>query len=722
MKNRQCYYLFALIIILQQSYGQPKTPTSRVSEKVLTIEQATFGMATGELAPENLEQIQWISANDDYAYVKNDTLYKGNIKGDDKPILTINTLAEKMVNRKNKPSSFPSITWQTPNSFWFIHDNTLWEYDINKNAFTLELKLPDSASFRDVSPRYDVAQTIKNNLWIIRKTELVAVSQESNPAILVGQATHRYEFGIRKGTFWSPSGKLLAFYRTDESMVTEYPILDFSVRPPKTNTIRYPFAGGKSHEVTIGIYNLENKQTTYLRTGTPKEQYLTNITWDPTEQFIYVAVVDRSQRIMQWRKYNTTTGEQVASFLEEKSIKYIEPENGLFFFPKTKNKFLYLSEKTNFQHLYVSDTEGKTSEQLTSGGWEVTEVLGIDPSEKFVYFISTQDAPIERQIYKIDLKTKQLTKISSDKGVHQGWLSPSGKYLIDSYSNLDVPKRIRIIDLATNQPIKTLLNSRNPLLNYKIGKIEINRLKAQDGTMLYYRIIKPLDFDVSKKYPMLVYVYGGPHVQLIREEWMGGADLFLFFLAQNGYIIFTVDGRGSQYRGLEFEQKIVGNLGEIEMADQLSGVEFMKKQPYINPNRIGVWGWSYGGYLTLSLMTKKPNVFKTGIAGAPVTDWQLYEIMYTERYMSTPEKNQDGYYKANLLNFVKDLNGNLLIVHGTHDDTVVLQHSLDFIRECIKYQKMVDFLLYPEQGHQFRGDARLHINRKILDYFNKNLI
>jgi len=728
MKKSQTYLLFTFtafwggIFCILTLSAQPKTPSNnRFSEKVLTIEQATFGIADGELAPDNLHQLQWISPNDDYAYIKNDTLFKGNVKTDDKPILSLTTLLEK-TNRKTKQASFPQIRWQNATTFWFLYDNTLWEYDITKNSFNIELKLADSSANHDVSPRYDVAQTVGNNLLVSRpKSGVVAVSNESNPAVIVGQAAHRNEFGIKKGTFWSPSGKLLAFYRTDESMVTEYPITDFSVRPPKVKIIRYPFAGEKSHETTVGIYNSDNGQTVFLKTGTPKDQYLTNITWDVSEQFIYIAVVDRMQRAMQWRKYNVTNGEQVEAFLDEKSIKYVEPENGLFFFPKTKNKFLYLSEKTGFTHLYASDTEGKTSEQITSGAWEVTDFIGFDPAEKFAYFLSTQDAPTERQIYKVDLKTKQISKVSTDKGVHEGIPSPSGKYMIDRYSNLDLPRRIRIIDLATNTPIKTLLDAKNPLFNYKIGKVEINRLKANDGTMLYYRIIKPLDFDINKKYPMLVYVYGGPHNQLIREEWMGGADLFLFFLAQNGYIVFTVDGRGSQYRGLDFEQKINGNLGDIEMADQIAGVEFMKRQIYINPNRIGIFGWSYGGYLTTSLMTKKPGIFKAGVAGAPVTDWRLYEVMYTERYMNIPEKNEDGYYKSNLINYAKDLYGNLLLLHGTHDDVVVLQNTLDFVRECVKYQKLVDCIIYPEQGHSFKGDARLHVNRKILDYFNKNL-
>jgi dipeptidyl-peptidase-4 len=715
--------LILLIIVFlagyTTTYAQPRTSAQSKENKVLTLEQASLG-AYGELAPQNLDQLTWIGKSDDYAYVKNDSLYKGFLKGDDKFLIDLTTLNEKMTERISKMTSFPQITWTTENLFWYLHDEMFWEYDLSKNSVTMAKKYLAGGQNIDVSPRYDIAHTRKNSLLVTktRTNDGYEVAKDENSNIIYGQAVHRYEFGIKKGTFWSPNGKYLAFYRLDQTMVDDYPLTSYSQIPAINNPIKYPMAGRTSHEAAIGILDVDTKKIIYLNTGKPADQYLTNICFDPTEQFVYVAIVDRRQSNMFLRKFSTATGELVATLFDEKNTKYVEPLNAMSFFPKTKTKFLWISRKSGYNHLYIGETDGKTPlEQLTTGNWEVTSLIGIDPLEKFVYFVSTQDSPTEKQIYKVEIKTKIITKVSQEKGTHTGTLSHSGKYLIDHYSSLEVPRRIRIFDLSSGQVAKNLLDAPNPFAGYKMGKSEINKIKATDGTGLFYRLIKPLDFDINKKYPAIVYVYGGPHYQSVRDEWLGGADLYLYYLAQNGYVVFTLDNRGTPNRGVDFEQKTYKKLGELEIEDQIAGVEHLKKMPFIDASRLAVYGWSFGGYLSTALMVKKPGVFKLGVAGAPVIDWRYYEVMYTERYMNTPEANQDGYYKANLNNFAKDLQGRLFIVHGAMDDVVVLQNTMTFVSKCIETQRQIDYFVYPDQGHSFKGASRLHALRKILQYY-----
>ena len=511
----------------------------------------------------------------------------------------------------------------------------------------------------------------------------------------------------------------MAFYRKDETMVTDYPLVDIETRIATLENTKYPMAGETNEEVKVAIYNPETRNTIFLKTVEPKTQYLTNVTWSPDEKQIYIAVLNRDQNHMKLNVYDAITGDFIKTLFEEKHKKYVEPEHGPIFLSSNSEKFLWYSERDGWNHLYMYNTDGKLLKQLTKGEWLVSGFLGFSQNDEDAYFMSTIASPLEDHLCSVNLESGKIEKITSKKGSHRILLSKDKKYAIDIYSSLTVAREYLLI---TNKGkiLHTLQKNKDPLKDYNLGKTEIITIKAKDGTDLFCRMIKPIDFDPKQHYPVLVYVYGGPHAQLITESWLG-AGLWLNYMAQQGYIVWTLDNRGSANRGFEFENAIHRNIGTIEVEDQMQGIEYLKSLDYVDEKRIGVDGWSYGGFMTISLMLKHPEVFKAGCAGGPVIDWKWYEIMYGERYMDTPQDNPDGYKNACLLNYVDKLQGRLLIIHGTSDPTVVWQHSLSFIKKCVDEGKMVDYFVYPGHPHNVRGVDRVHLWKKIEQYFDDYL-
>jgi dipeptidyl-peptidase-4 len=414
------------------------------------------------------------------------------------------------------------------------------------------------------------------------------------------------------------------------------------------------------------------------------------------------------------------TGMYIKTLYEETNQRYVEPQSGLFFLNKTPSKFLILSQRDGWNHIYMMETNTNDKKQLTKGPWVVKDILGIDKNDEFVYFTGNRENPIETQLYSLELKTGNIARLTQAEGTHAPNLSPDFSYFIDSYNSLKIANQI---DLTTTKGVKvrTLHTSIDPLKDYKLGETSIFTIKNKQNTDLYCRMIKPADFDPQKKYPVLVYVYGGPHSQLVTNSWLGGAGLFLNYMAQKGYLIFTLDNRGTSNRGFEFESCIHRQVGVLEMEDQLEGVNYLKSLPYVDASRIGLDGWSYGGFMTLTLLLKNPGVFKDATCGGPVIDWKWYEIMYGERYMDRPDENQDGYEKASLLNYVDSLNAPLLIFQGAQDNTVVWQHSQSFIEKCIKAGKLVDYFIYPTHEHNVSGPDRAHLWKKIEQFHDQHL-
>lgn len=611
-------------------------------------------------------------------------------------------------------------------------------YDWKANQIVSSLVFDKQAANTDYSTESGhVAYTIANNLYVDDKQ----VTDEPE-GIVCGQTVHRNEFGISKGTFWSPSGQLLAFYRMDESMVSQYPLVDITARVGKVDPVRYPMAGMTSHKVQVGIYNPATEKALYLNTGDPTDRYFTNISWAPDEKSLFLIELNRDQNHSKLCQYNAETGELMQVLIEEMHPKYVEPQNPILFLPWDSNKFIYQSQRDGYNHLYLYDLGKKldtpqsarpeTGEgnslthyactPLTSGPWLVQSILGFNAKKKEIFITATKESPLQSNLYKVNVANGKLTPMDNGQGVHNAQLSASGTYLLDNWSAPDVPRVIDLRSTANGRQTACLLTAANPFEGFKMPSVEVGTLKAADGkTDLYYRIIKPADFDPAKKYPAIVYVYGGPHAQMIASNWNSSARGWDLYMANKGYILFTLDNRGSSNRGLEFENCTFRHLGIEEGKDQVKGVEFLQSLPYVDANRIGVHGWSFGGHMTTALMLRYPDTFKVGVAGGPVIDWGYYEVMYGERYMDTPQTNPDGYKQTNLKNLAPQLKGHLLIIHDDHDDTCVPQHTLSFIKACVDARTYPDMFIYPCHKHNVLGRDRVHLHEKITRYFEDYL-
>lgn len=625
----------------------------------------------------------------------------------------------------------------------------IW-YDFSKkkivNLFNLQGEGPTNFDF--CKENGYMAYTIGNDLYVAHEGDFssmvnpkVTGNQQQEKDVVYGQAVHRNEFGIMKGTFWSPKGTYLAFYRMDQSMVTDYPQVNTTARIAELVPDKYPMAGMTSHKVTVGIYNVKDGKTIYLQAGDPTDRYFTNISWGPDEKSVFVIELNRDQNHAQLVQYDAVSGQKIGVLYEEKHARYVEPQHPLIFLPWDDSQFIYQTQRDGFNHLYLMDTKtklkgewktGKDSEDqyceylktipLTEGNWLVQDVLGFNTSRKEIIIASTEISPLQTNIFSLNVKNGKRTLIGMEDGTHQAKLSASGTYLIDYFTSNNVPREISILP-TTGKKGTTLFTATDPLKeNYNLPEITVGTIKAADGeTDLYYRLIKPVNFDPNKKYPAIIYVYGGPHAQMIHNTRFYDARGWDLYMAQQGYVMLTVDNRGSDNRGIKFENCTFRHLGTEEMKGQVQGAKFLQSLPYVDADKIGVHGWSFGGFMTTNLMLTYPDIFKVGVAGGPVIDWQFYEVMYGERYMDTPQANPEGYKESNLRLKAGNLKGRLEVIIGGMDPTCVPQHSISFLRACIDAGTHPDFFIYPEDGHNMMGRDRVHLHEHITRYFLDHL-
>ena len=557
------------------------------------------------------------------------------------------------------------------------------------------------------------------------------LTKDGSRDIVYGQSVHRDEFGIYKGTFWSNDGQKLAFYRMDQSMVADYPLVDIDTRIATETPVRYPMAGEKSHLVTVGIYDLKTDKTVYLNTGDPTDRYFTNIAWSPDGKLIYLIELNRAQNHYSLDAYDATTGNKTATLYTESSEKYVHPMHAITFLPWDNSRFILQSEKDGYNHLYLFDTSGKQIKQLTTGKWIVIDLMGFNAKTKEAIILSTEASPIQNNLYAVNLQTGARRLLDNGKGCHANTtgeggshkiaLSSSGQWILDSYTEPTVPRNIDIVNVASAKATR-YFTADNPWKGYTVPEYSCGTIKAADGTTdLYYRMVKPTNFDPNKKYPTIIYVYGGPGVRNVEARWHYWSRGWETYMAQKGYLLFILDNRGSSARGLAFEQATFHHLGVEEVKDQMKGVEYLTSLPYVDKDRMGVHGWSFGGFMTTNLITTHPEVFKVGVAGGPVIDWKWYEVMYGERYMGTPQNNPKGYAESSLLPKAKNLKGKLQIITGMNDPVVVPQHCLNFLQECIKVGTQPDFFVYPGEPHNMRGHQSTHLHERISQYFDDYL-
>lgn len=577
-----------------------------------------------------------------------------------------------------------------------------------------------------------VAFVKNDNLFVTDgEGKTTQLTTDGSREIVYGQSVHRDEFGIYKGTFWSPDGQSLAFYRMDQSMVADYPLVNIDTRIATETPIKYPMAGETSHKVTVGVYNLKTGKTIYLKAGDPTDRYFTNIAWSPDCKKVYMIELNRDQTDMQLVSYDATTGDKLETLYKEHNDKYVHPMTPITFLPWDDSKFILQSEKDGYNHLYLFNTKGEQLKQITSGKWVVLDLVGFNKSKKSAIILSTECSPIQNNLYMVNIETGKRTLLDNGKGFHATTrgagghcdiiLSSTGKYIYDNYSEPDVPRKINIIS-TDNAKNVNYFTAADPWKGYNVPEYSCGTIKAADGTTdLYYRMVKPVNFDPNKKYPTVVYVYGGPGIRNVEARWHYASRGWETYMAQKGYLLFILDNRGSCDRGRDFEQATFRHLGVEEMKDQIKGVEYLKSLAYVDTTRLGVHGWSFGGFMTTSLMTTYPDVFKVGVAGGPVIDWKWYEVMYGERYMDTPQANPEGYAETSLINKAKNLKGKLQIIIGTDDPTVVPQHAISFLKACIEAGTQPDFFVYPGEGHNMMGHQSVHLHERITQYFEDYL-
>ncbi|MHA7108670.1 DPP IV N-terminal domain-containing protein [Sunxiuqinia elliptica] len=700
-------YLFILLSLLATA--------TLAQKKELTLEDAVMGSRT-YLRPESPRSLQWLS-NEHYILVENDTLFQYSTKKDSKTVLlTIADLNQLTSASPLSFSYFPSVRVTDENTIQIRNKQELLLIQVSDKQIVQQLSIPADAKNLDYcDASQSLAYTKGQNLFILNNEGEKQITFDNQKGILNGHYAHRREFGITKGIFWSPNGTQVAFYRKDESMVKDYPLVDYMTREAEYTPEKYPMAGMTSHQVQLGIYNLQTGKTSFLDTGEPDDHYLTNISWSPDEQSIYMAELNRDQNHMQLNCYDVASGAKQSTLFEEKSSTYVEPQHPLVFDENDPTQFYYTTRKDGWFHIYLYNTSGELIRQITKGNWEVTDFYGAD--KKYIYIQSTQETPVERHLYRVKISNGNIERLDIAEGTFRGKLSPDKKHIIAHRTAFDVPGENTLLS-TSGKKIRTIYQAKDPAANYQFGENKLFTIKAADNeTDLHCRMILPPNFDKTKKYPAVIYVYGGPHAQLVNNTWHNDVRWWQYYLASKGFVMFTVDSRGSANRGEAFENIIHRQLGITETDDQMKGAEYLMNLPFVDSKRIGVHGWSYGGFMTLNLMTRHPEVFKVGVAGGPVVDWSMYEIMYGERYMDRPEENPEGYNETNMVNHVKDLQGKLMLIHGAQDATVVMQHSMKFLRECIKQNKPVDFFAYPTHPHNVHGKDRIHLMDKICQYF-----
>ncbi len=708
MKIKSLLILFSLLTL-------PYLPMTAQEEKLFTLEDLNFGGNNyRNMLPKNLWLTWW---GDQLMYQDAEEGGMLETNGERKAFFTLKDVGTDFHSAFS--AQYPYAD-QTVVLLKNSKQRILYDWKLKKTVWQ---QTCEGEQFSEWNAASRAVAYVKDHQLFVRDSDNKEqkLTADGSRDIVYGQSVHRNEFGIDKGLFWSPNGMRLAFYRMDQSKVTDYPQVDIFQRSATYEPDKYPMAGETSHQVTVGIYDLHTQQTIYLQAGNPTDRYFTNIAWAPDGNTLYMFELNRDQNDCRLVSYDATTGQRIAELYRETSEKYVEPLHPIVFLPWDSDKFIMQSQRDGFNHLYIYNKVGKLQKQLTRGPFVVQQVLGFNEKQKSIIITSNEANPIQHNTYTVSVKTGKRVLLDNGKGSHHAVLSANGEWMYDRYTEPDVPRNIDLVNTKTGKA-QRLLTAADPWKGYKVPIFESGTIKAADGTTdLYYRMVKPHDFNPTKKYPTIVYVYGGPHAHNVEAGWHWYSRSWETYMAQKGYILFILDNRGSENRGLAFEQATFRQLGQIEMQDQMKGVDFLRTLPYVDMQRLGVHGWSFGGFMTISLMVNYPDVFKVGVAGGPVIDWKWYEVMYGERYMDTPQTNPDGYAKTSLIDKAKNLKGKLQIITGYNDNTVVPQHCLSFLDACIKAGTQPDFFAYPGEEHNMRGHASVHLHERITQYFEDYL-
>ena len=633
--------------------------------------------------------------------------------GEERKLLT---MEDAILNRNLIPQNY-DIRFCKDNPAIYEHSNgeNIEQYDIRSGKLLSSkprlIGMPNPLRNR-------AAVKANNVVWYDSEGKVHKVTDFEDKNIVCGQSVSRNEFGISGGLFPSPDNSRVAFYEKDESRVSTFPLLDITSRTGSLVEIKYPMNGMASEHVKVGVYDVATQKVVYLAvTDFDEERYLTNLSWSPDSKTIYVQVLNRAQKKMHLNAYCAASGAFIKTILTEQNERWVEPQNPTHFIDS--DRFIYATDnRDGFKNLYLHTLSKGTTERLTKVDADVAYVTHND---KAVFYYSAEVSPVEQHLFCISLRNGKVRRLTNEEGWHECEISPDGRYFSDNYSSLNVP-RVVAIGSTDGKIYREVFRAEDPSKGYNYSTIELGSVKSADGKYdNHYRLIKPLDFDENRRYPIILYVYGGPHSQLVTNSFQAQLRRWEMYMAQRGYVVFVMDNRGTLNQGAEYEKAIHRQCGKCEMEDQMAGLQWLLSHKWADRERVGVHGWSYGGFMTISLITHYPEVFKVGVAGGPVIDWKWYEVMYGERYMETEATNAEGLTATSLIPQAKNLKGKLLICQGAIDDVVVWQHSLSFIDACIDNNIPVDYFPYPRSKHNVRGKWRVHLMQKVTDYFEDYL-
>ena len=681
------------------------------------------GVFLGKYRFERVDGLSWQPGTDNYAYINEDgDIMLVNAKSGKESVFR----SKKNLN-ENGFKNLYSFQWVDASTIFSPRHNST----LNYNGKTVTVNKFENVNWDDV-----IDQSIKNKVFVIKNDDGVFVQTALNDYqpillcpdtgknIVFGESVHRSEWGINEGQYISPKGNYIAFYRMDESMVEDYPLVNTTTPIATVENIKYPMAGRNSHQVKVGIFDVAKSAQAgkpvyhYINTDLSDGEFLTNVTFSPDEQYLYISHLNREQNHSKLIRYDLQSGNKVKVLIEEMDSRYVEPSDRMIFLKS--NNFLWISETDGWRHLYLYDFNGNLIRKVVDGRFDIVDVEGLDAKEEYVYFtMAPTEKPVNQYVCKAALKDGKITRIAATDGTHTPIFNEAKTYFVDYFTNVTTP---RVISVVNNQgkTMKELKNCKNPYADCALGTTKMFPILNKEGDSLWCRLITPPNMDPTKKYPCLIYVYGGPHSQLVTNSFMSGG-VFLEFMAEQGYVVFTLDNRGTQNRGADFEKCIHRNLGVKEVEDQMCGVDYLKTLPYVDAKRIGLDGWSYGGFMTLSLITEHPEAFKAASCGGPVVNWAWYEVMYGERYMDTPQENPDGYEHANIIPKIKNVKCPLLVMHGCQDHTVVWQHTLELMRQAVTDGIEIEYFPYTAHDHNVMGMERVHLWNKLLRFHNQNL-
>lgn len=703
--------------------------------KKLSIEDLT---AEPPIAGRSAAEVTWIGRGERFSYVVRKGAGESEVSelwveetasGRKRMVVATPALAlpeePSGTEKKDRTASLEKYSWSSDGRRVLLTGRgDLWLYDISGGRLARLTHTEGNEEFPTFSPDGRRVAFVRGNDLSVVEVESgreSRLTRDGSEVVYNGKLDWVYEEELAnrdaRGYEWSPDGRSIAYLRLDDSPIAPAPLVDYLSVPAKVEWQRYPKAGGKNPNASFHVVGVDGSERAAARV-TDGSYVVPGFSWTPDSAEVCYRLLNREQNRLEARLVRPRAGSVRTLFVEQDPhwINVFDPPRFL-----RDGRYLWKSERTGFGHLYVGSTSGGQPQAITRGAWMVDKIAGVDEARGIVYFTATEENVRRRPLYRVGLDGAGFAKVTSTpRGQHVTDLSPDGKLLLDTYSSVAEPPVLSLLD-PSGKTIRVVDRPANRLAEFELGTDEEISVTAEDGARLEARVVKPADFDPSKKYPVIVFVYGGPHSQVVRDAW-GATSMLDHLLASRGFVVWSLDNRGAFGRGHAWETALFHEMGTRELADQLAGVRHLKSLPWVDSGRIGIWGWSYGGYMTLFALTRAPDVWKCGVAGAPVTDWKFYDTIYTERYMGTPQENPKGYERSAPLAKAGDLRVPLLLLHGGSDDNVHLQNTVAFVDALIKAGRPYELQVQPRQKHGFRGKESLDFrNRAIVRFFEENL-